>query len=165
MSLTRSILDSVFSRLARGHARRQYRKFIRETAAAVQVQEQVLRAKLRINADSDFGRSHQFARIQSYDDFTAAVPVQSDGKAMTYAALAEDQSAIQTALDAKWGDHRAAFGAGLACEALGRYEKALRFYNRALAERDRLAYASARDRVKTYGGRAAAFESISTGVQ
>ncbi len=80
-------------------------------------------------------------------------------------AYADALRAFQTALDANWGDHRAAFGAGLACEALGRYEKALRFYNRALAERDRLAYASARDRVKAYGGRAAAFESTSTGLQ
>lgn len=96
MSLTRSILDSVFSRLARGHARRQYRKFIRETAAAVQVQEQVLRAKLRLNADSDFGRSHQFARIQSYDDFTAAVPVQSYGDIQPYVdrVMGGDQRAL-----------------------------------------------------------------------
>ena len=50
-------------------------------------------------------------------------------------------------------DHRAAYGAGIACEASARYDDALRFYKRACAGRDSALYSEARDRMKAYGNR------------
>ncbi len=60
---------------------------------------------------------------------------------------------FKTALEANPNDHRAAFGAGVACEASGRYEEALRYYQRALQGEDEPAYKMARERMKTYGQR------------
>lgn len=60
---------------------------------------------------------------------------------------------FDTALQDDPGDHRAAFAAGVACEALGRYDGALKYYNRACAGQDNATYRDARDRVKSYGGR------------
>jgi hypothetical protein len=51
-------------------------------------------------------------------------------------------------------DHRAAFGAGVACEAMGRLEEAQKYYNDALTGDDNPAYMEARDRVKAFVGRA-----------
>ncbi|MHC4696883.1 MAG: tetratricopeptide repeat protein [Planctomycetota bacterium] len=50
-------------------------------------------------------------------------------------------------------DHRAAYGAGVAAEAAGRYDEALKFYKRACGARDSGTYADARDRLKEYGHR------------
>ena len=50
-------------------------------------------------------------------------------------------------------DHRAAFGAGLACEASGRLEEALKYYRRACAGQDNATYHYARDRMKAYADR------------
>lgn len=50
-------------------------------------------------------------------------------------------------------DHRAAYGAGIAAEAGGRYDEALKFYKRACAARDNRLYSEARDRMKEYGHR------------
>ncbi len=65
-----------------------------------------------------------------------------DALALFQAALAEDS-----------GDHRAAFGAGVASEALGNHDRALSYYNQACAGQHNRVYAEARDRVKTYGHR------------
>ncbi len=46
------------------------------TADANAVQRSVLRTMIRRNADSDYGRTHGFARIRSYDDFCRHVPLQ-----------------------------------------------------------------------------------------
>ena len=50
-------------------------------------------------------------------------------------------------------DHRAAYGAGVACEASGQYESALKYYKQACAGEDNRVYAYARDRMKSYGSR------------
>ncbi len=62
-------------------------------------------------------------------------------------------SAFQAAIAEKPGDHRAAFGAGVASEALGNHDRALSYYQRACAGQNNRAYMDARDRVKTYGSR------------
>ncbi|UCE61082.1 MAG: tetratricopeptide repeat protein [Phycisphaerales bacterium] len=51
-------------------------------------------------------------------------------------------------------DHRAAFGAGVAAEASGRYHDALKFYKRARMGADLPAYTVALDRMKEFGARA-----------
>jgi hypothetical protein len=51
-------------------------------------------------------------------------------------------------------DHRAAYGAGVACEASGQYDDALRFYKQACAGKESRVYREARDRMKIYGSRA-----------
>ncbi len=50
-------------------------------------------------------------------------------------------------------DHRAAYGAGVACEATGQYDSALRYYKRACAGANSSKYLEARDRLKAYGDR------------
>jgi hypothetical protein len=62
-------------------------------------------------------------------------------------------SHFKNALAANQDDHRAAFGAGVACEASGQYDEALRFYQLACAGMQNDRYTEARDRMKTYGGR------------
>jgi hypothetical protein len=58
------------------------------------------------------------------------------------------------ALSEKPNDHRAAYGAGVACEASGDYEGALHYYKRAYAGQADPTYREARDRLKAYGARA-----------
>lgn len=60
---------------------------------------------------------------------------------------------FKAALAANPSDDRAAFGAGVTCEAMGRYDEALRFYKRACAERERGKYRLAMERMKAYGHR------------
>lgn len=50
-------------------------------------------------------------------------------------------------------DHQSAFGAGVACEAAGRYDEALNFYKRACVGANEPKYLEARDRVAAYGSR------------
>ena len=50
-------------------------------------------------------------------------------------------------------DHRAAFGAGVACEAMGRFSEALGHYRNACAGQANPSYLEARDRMKTYSDR------------
>lgn len=64
-------------------------------------------------------------------------------------AIEEFKSAL--AMDAT--DDRAAFGAGLALEATGKYADALKYYKKALIGDDDQAYKAAKDRVKLYSGR------------
>lgn len=61
---------------------------------------------------------------------------------------------FKKALSRNHQDHHAAYGAGVACEALGRYEEALSYYKRALIASPGQKYKTARDRVKAYGQRA-----------
>lgn len=51
-------------------------------------------------------------------------------------------------------DHHAAYGAGVACEAMGKFNEAVSFYRHACAGADNPEYREARDRVKTFGHRA-----------
>ncbi len=63
-------------------------------------------------------------------------------------------AAFQAAMSADLNDHRAAYGAGVACEATGQFESALKYYNLACAGENNRTYSDARDRMKTYGSRA-----------
>lgn len=66
----------------------------------------------------------------------------------------EALSAFKAALAENPNDHRAAYGAGVASEAMGQHDKALSYYKQACAGKDDRTYADARDRAKTYGSRA-----------
>jgi len=65
----------------------------------------------------------------------------------------EAMSAFQGALSENPNDHRAAYGAGVAAEAMGNGEQALNFYKQACAASDNPEYTEARDRMKSYAGR------------
>lgn len=68
-------------------------------------------------------------------------------------AWREALASFQAALARNGRDHRAAFGAGLACEAMGDGERALGYYRQALAGADDPQYAAARARMETFGSR------------
>ena len=68
-------------------------------------------------------------------------------------AYREAISAFQAAMAEDSTDHRAAYGAGVACEATGQFEAGLKYYNKACAGENNRTYADARDRMKTYGSR------------
>jgi len=96
----RSIIDRLVATAAKVHAQRQFRRFMRAAHTAGKTQERVLLATVARNADSTYGREHQFSRIRSYLDFVEHVPVQ------TY----EDLSPYIQRVVA--GDLRAMFGGG-----------------------------------------------------
>ncbi len=66
----------------------------------------------------------------------------------------EALTAFKQALAENPNDHQAAYGAGVASEAIGRHDAALNYYKQACASQDNRMYSDARDRVKTYGHRA-----------
>ncbi len=68
-------------------------------------------------------------------------------------AYREAIAAFQAAMAEDPNDHRAAYGAGVACEATGQFEAGLKYYNKACAGEDNRVYSDARDRMKTYGSR------------
>ncbi len=68
-------------------------------------------------------------------------------------AYQDAMSFFKVALADNPEDDRAAFGAGLASEAMGQYGDALRYYNRACAEKLDEQYTRARNRVKAYANR------------
>ena len=69
-------------------------------------------------------------------------------------AFEEAASNFKMALSENPNDHRAAFGAGVACEASGDYDQALHYYKQAYAGQADTKYREARDRMKTYASRA-----------
>ncbi len=62
-------------------------------------------------------------------------------------------SNFKMAIDANPNDHAACYGAGVACEASGRYQEALKHYKMACAGQQNAVYREARDRMKTYADR------------
>jgi len=62
-------------------------------------------------------------------------------------------SNFKLALQDNPDDSRAAFGAGIACEASGQYKDALKYYKQACMGAEDATYRDARDRMKTYGDR------------
>ena len=68
-------------------------------------------------------------------------------------AYREAIAAFQAAMAEDPNDHRAAYGAGVACEATGQFEAGLKYYNKACAGQNNRTYMDARDRMKTYGSR------------
>lgn len=65
----------------------------------------------------------------------------------------EALASFQSALAEKPGDHRAAYGAGVACEAMGDGEQALKYYRQALTGEQNAEYAGARSRLEAYATR------------
>ncbi len=70
-----SVFDRIAALMAGNHARRVYEGFQAATRRATEVQERVLLAKIRRNADSDFGRKYHFDRIRSAADFARELPI------------------------------------------------------------------------------------------
>ena len=68
-------------------------------------------------------------------------------------AFEESIANFKAALAENPNDHRAAYGAGVACEASGRHDEALGFYKRACAGQENATYRDARERVKAFGAR------------
>jgi len=54
---------------------RRLRRYLNGTKNGTEVQRARLMEKIRLNADSQFGREHQFAKIRSVADFRSRVPV------------------------------------------------------------------------------------------
>ena len=63
-------------------------------------------------------------------------------------------AAFANALAANPDDHRAAYGAGIACEAAGRYEEATGYFRRACTGQENMEYREALDRMNVFGSRA-----------
>ena len=74
MSLARTLLRPA-ARIAGMRASLQRRAFMNSHGRTAEVQESLLRRLVEAAADSEFGREHNFNRISSYEDFTAAVPI------------------------------------------------------------------------------------------
>jgi hypothetical protein len=72
-----AIRDYVMAGVALVHAKRLFRWFVNAAENANKVQEKVLLAKIRRNAESDYGREHRFDQIRSYEDYVRRVPVQT----------------------------------------------------------------------------------------
>lgn len=68
-------LERVGLLAARRHAQWTLARFFAAARDAETTQHRVLFEKLRRHAESDYGREHGFARIRSYGDFAARVPV------------------------------------------------------------------------------------------
>ena len=50
-------------------------RYLADTRRCVEIQRAQLMAKIRLNADSEFGRQHGFSEIRSVDDFRRRVPI------------------------------------------------------------------------------------------
>ncbi len=70
-------LDTMLAFAARARARRQYRALLKAAKFGRSAQEHIRREKLQRNADSEFGQEHGFAKIRSYADFAAQVPIRT----------------------------------------------------------------------------------------
>jgi len=97
---TRSLTDRLMLLATKVHCRRLLKRFYAATQDATRVQERVLLAKIRRNADSAYGREHCFDQIRSSADFIRHVPLQ------TY----EDFEPYIARL--RRGEHDALFGSG-----------------------------------------------------
>ncbi len=96
----RSLTDRLMLLATKVHCRLLLKRFHAATQDATRVQERVLLAKIRRNADSAYGREHSFDHIRSSADFTKHVPLQ------TY----EDFEPYIARL--RRGEHDALFGSG-----------------------------------------------------
>lgn len=70
-----TLTDRVMYVLARRHAEKVFARFMAATRRAATVQEAVLAAHVRRNAESEFGRDHHFDRIGSVADFRTRLPI------------------------------------------------------------------------------------------
>ncbi len=74
MSFSRTILRPI-AYLISLHAQRQVDAFLASHQRTQEVQDRLLRELIARHAQTQFGRDHGFASIQTYEDFKAAVPV------------------------------------------------------------------------------------------
>lgn len=65
------------ARIARLHAERTARGFLRAVRSADATQDSLLAEIVRAGRQSDFAREHLFDRIRRYSDFAASVPIRS----------------------------------------------------------------------------------------
>ena len=91
-----SLIDRLVAKAASAHARSIYNRFQAATRQAASVQEQALLAKIRRNADSDFGREHGFDRIASAADFRKRMPLSryEDVRPYVHRVMAGDTRAL-----------------------------------------------------------------------
>ena len=68
-------VEAVSSRVLRWKARKQFLRFERATRDPGGTQARTLLAKIRRNADSDFGREHGLGSVRCVEDFRRALPV------------------------------------------------------------------------------------------
>jgi len=78
------LLDHFAGRLALFHASGLTRRFFKTIQHATEAQDRLLARLIRRHVDSDFGREHHFARIRSYGDFKANVPIRRYQDLMPY---------------------------------------------------------------------------------
>ncbi|MCB9849079.1 MAG: GH3 auxin-responsive promoter family protein [Phycisphaerales bacterium] len=71
----RPIVDRLLLPLARGHADRTFKRFMRAVQSATRTQHKVLLEKVRRNASSAFGRDFGFGEIRTYADYAKRVPI------------------------------------------------------------------------------------------
>lgn len=73
----RSLFDPILGLAARLRAKKSLRRFLRDAEDARRTQDRVLAEKITRGRQSVFGKDHGFARIRCYQDFAAAVAVQT----------------------------------------------------------------------------------------
>lgn len=70
-----TLLERIAARIGWYHGRSVYARLMRRLQDARRVQERVLIDLLQRNAESEYGRRHDFARIRTIDDFRRAAPL------------------------------------------------------------------------------------------
>ena len=65
------------------------RRLLRDAQRGREIQREVMREKLRIVADSDFGRDHHIGSIKSVDDFRRQLPISDYEYFRPYLPMAE----------------------------------------------------------------------------
>ena len=72
------------SLLARPFANHIYKKTIKESFSALQDQESIFKELIKIGRKTIFGNDHQFNNINTYNDFTQAVPIRDYEQIKSY---------------------------------------------------------------------------------
>ena len=72
------------SLLARPFANHIYKKTIKESFSALQDQESIFKELIKIGRKTIFGNDHQFNNINTYSDFTQAVPIRDYEQIKSY---------------------------------------------------------------------------------
>ncbi|MEK6676184.1 MAG: tetratricopeptide repeat protein [Planctomycetota bacterium] len=126
-----------------------------KTEAALTPQDKII-GTLVERAAREFVSRFMPVRIEINEDVVASSNKNCvQGVKLLRAEAYEDAIALfKASLDSSADDHRAAFGAGVASEAIGKFDDALRFYQRAAAGQNNPVYMEARDRMKAFGSRA-----------
>lgn len=125
-----------------------------QTEAELTPQDQII-ASLVEEAATEFISQLMPCKVEVTETVTSSSNANCvQGVKLLRAEMYQDAlSHFKLALSESGDDFRAAFGAGVACEAMGRYPEALQNYQLACAGRDADMHRQARDRMKTYGSR------------